>query len=305
MMKPKILVADKIHKDAVEELKKFAEVDADFEITAEDLVKKVAEYEAVIVRSRSKVTREVIEAGGKLKAIGRAGVGLDNVDVETAKAKGIQVYNAPESLTISVAELALGLMIATARNIGYGDRTMRESKWEKKKCTGMELYGKTLGVVGFGRIGREVALRARAMGMEVLAYDPAITVEDAREYNARLSEVDELLANSDIVTLHIPANEKTKGFMNKERLDKMKKTAYLINTARGAVVDEKALIEALKNGTIRGAGLDVFENEPLTESELTKLDNVVLTPHIGSGTEDAQRTAGMIVAEKMAALFKA
>jgi len=304
-MKPKILVADKIHKDAVEELKKFAEVDADFEITAEDLVKKVAEYEAVIVRSRSKVTREVIEAGGKLKAIGRAGVGLDNVDVETAKAKGIQVYNAPESLTISVAELALGLMIATARNIGYGDRTMRESKWEKKKCTGMELYGKTLGVVGFGRIGREVALRARAMGMEVLAYDPAITVEDAREYNARLSEVDELLANSDIVTLHIPANEKTKGFMNKERLDKMKKTAYLINTARGAVVDEKALIEALKNGTIRGAGLDVFENEPLTESELTKLDNVVLTPHIGSGTEDAQRTAGMIVAEKMAALFKA
>ncbi|MBM3309227.1 MAG: hydroxyacid dehydrogenase, partial [Candidatus Altiarchaeales archaeon] len=255
------------------------------------------------VRSRSKVTKEVIEAGKNLKVIARAGVGLDNVDVETAKAKKIEVYNAPESLTISVAELALGLMIAISRRICFADRTMRENKWEKKACTGMELQGKTLGLIGLGRIGREVALRAHAMGMKVLAYDPLVTKEDARKYNAELVEVDSLLENSDIISLHIPANDKTKGFMSKERLEKMKKTAYLVNTARGAVVDEKALIEALKNGTIKGAALDVFEKEPLEASELAKLDNVVLTPHIGSGTEDAQRTAGMMVVEKIHAYF--
>lgn len=304
MMKPRILVADKLHGDAVKELKKFAEVDTDFEITPEDLIKKIPQYDGIVVRSRSTITKEVIRAGKKLKVIARAGVGLDNVDVEAAKAKGIEVYNAPESLTISVAELAIGLMIAISRYIGYADRTMREGKWEKKKCMGTELYGKTLGLVGFGRIGKEVSLRAHAMGMKVLAYDPAMTIEDMREHNAELVELDTLLSKADIVSLHIPANEKTKGFINKERLKKMKKTAYLINTARGVVVDEKALMDALKNGVIKGAALDVFEKEPLENSELTKLDNVVLTPHIGSGTEDAQRTAGMIVAEKIGALFK-
>jgi len=300
-MKAKILIADKLHGDAVNELKKTAEVVTDYEITPEDLVKKIGEYDGVIVRSRSKITKEVIEAGTKLKVIARAGVGLDNVDVETAKSKKIEVYNAPESLTISVAELAIGLMIDVSRRISYADRKMRENKWEKKSCVGMELYGKTLGLIGFGRIGREVSLRAYAMGMKILTSDPAMTMEDAREYNAELVDVDQLLAKSDIISLHIPANEKTKGFMNKERLAKMKKTAFLVNTARGAVVDEKALVEALKTGVIKGAALDVFEKEPLEASELTTLDNVVLTPHIASGTEDAQRTAGMIVVEKMAA----
>jgi D-3-phosphoglycerate dehydrogenase len=302
-MKPKVLIADKIHSDAVKELKKHVEADTDFEITPEDLVKKIHEYDGIIVRSRSKVTKEVIEAGKKLKVIARAGVGLDNVDVEAAKAKGIQVYNAPESLTISVAELAVCLMIAVSRNIGFAHHSMREGRWEKKKCVGMELYGKTLGLVGFGRIGREVALRARAMGMTIITSDPAMTIEDAREYNAELVEVEDLLKRADIVSLHIPANEKTKGFMNKERIGLMKKTAYLINTARGAVIDETALIDALKNGVIRGAALDVYEKEPLEASELSKLDNVILTPHIGGGTEDAQRTAGMIVAEKVNAFF--
>jgi D-3-phosphoglycerate dehydrogenase len=303
-LKPKVLVADKLHGDAVNELKKFADVTTDFEITPEDLVKKIHEYDGVVVRSRSKITKEVIEAGKKLKVIARAGVGLDNVDVEAAKAKGIEVYNAPESLTISVAELALCLMIAVSRCVGFADRTMREGKWEKKKCNGMELYGKTLGLVGFGRIGREVAMRARAMGMKILTYDPLITIEDAREFNAELVEIDHLLKKSDVVSLHMPSNEKTKNFMNKERLGMMKKSAYLINTARGTVVDEKALIEALKTGAIKGAALDVFEKEPLENSELTTLENVILTPHIGSGTEDAQRTAGMIVAEKISAYFR-
>jgi D-3-phosphoglycerate dehydrogenase len=302
-MKPRILVADKLHGDAIRELGKFAEVDADFEITPEDLLKKIHNYDGVVVRSRSKITKEVIEAGKKLKAVGRAGVGLDNVDVEAAKAHGIEVYNAPESLTISVAELAICLMIAISRHVAYADRCMRQGKWEKKKCVGMELYGKTLGLVGFGRIGREVSLRAHALGMKVMACDPAITIEDTREYNAELVDIDRLLSHSDIVSLHIPANENTKGFMNKERLGRMKKNAYLINTARGAVVDEKALIEALKNGVIKGAALDVFEKEPLENSELFGLDNVVLTPHIASGTEDAQRTAGIIVAERFNAFF--
>ncbi|MDD5111304.1 MAG: hydroxyacid dehydrogenase [Candidatus Altiarchaeota archaeon] len=304
-MKPRILVADKLHGDAVKELKKFAEVDTDFEITPEDLVKNIHAYDGIVVRSRSKVTKDVIEAGKKLKVIARAGVGLDNVDVEAAKAKGIQVYNAPESLTISVAELAIALMLDISRKISYADRKMRHGSWEKKACVGMELYGKTLGLVGFGRIGREVAMRARAMGMRILASDPAITIEDVREFNAELVDLDELFKHSDVISLHIPANEKTKGFMNKERIAKMKKTAVLINTARGAVVDEKALIEALKTGAIKGAALDVYEKEPLEASELTSLDNVVLTPHIGSGTDDAQRTAGMIVAEKIRALYGA
>lgn len=302
-MRPRVLVPDKLHGDAVKELGKFAEVDTDFEITPEDLLKRIHQYDGVVVRSRSKITREVIEAGKKLKAIGRAGVGLDNIDVEAAKAKGIEVYNAPESLTISVAELAIGLMIAISRHIPYADRAMRGGRWEKKKCVGMELYGKTLGLIGFGRIGREVSLRAHALGMKVLAYDPAITVEDTREYNAELVDLDRLLSHSDIVSLHIPANDKTKGFMNKERLGRMKKNAYLVNTARGAVVDEKALVDALKNGVIKGAALDVFEKEPLEGSELVCLDNVILTPHIASGTEDAQRTAGMIVAERFNAFF--
>ena len=302
-MKPKVLVADKTHGDAVKELKKHVDVDIDFEITPEDLVKRIHEYDGIIVRSRSKVTKDVIEAGKKLKVIARAGVGLDNVDVEAAKARGIQVYNAPESLTISVAELTICLMIAVSRCIGFAHRTMGEGKWEKKKCMGMELYGKTLGLIGFGRIGREVAMRAHAMGMKIIAYDPALTIEDMREYNAELVEVDDLLKRSDIVSLHIPANEKTKGFMSRERIALMKKTAFLVNTSRGTVVDEKALIDALKNCVIRGAALDVYEKEPLEASELSKLDNVVLTPHIGSATEDAQRTAGMIVAEKVNAFF--
>lgn len=298
--KPKILIADKIHADAINEAKEFADVICDFEITPENLLTKIKEYDAVIVRSRSKITKDIIEASeGNLKAIARAGVGLDNIDLETAKEKNIPVFNAPESLTISVAEHTIGLMLAIARNTHHADRTMKQGQWNKKQYVGMELYGKTLGVIGFGRIGREVADRAYAFGMNVTAYDPFITIEDARESNAKLVELDELLQNSDFISLHMPATDETKGMINTEKLALMKPTAYLINTARGSIIDEQALTNALKEKKIAGAALDVFANEPPGETELTKLDNILLTPHLGSGTKDAQRTAGTIVAEKL------
>jgi len=298
--KPKILIADKIHQDAIEAAKSFADVTEDFEITPEDIVARVKDYDAIIVRSRSKVKKDVIDASeGNLKAIARAGVGLDNVDLVTAKEKDIPVFNAPESLTISVAEHAIGLMLALARNIHHADRTMKQGEWLKKNYVGMELYGKTLGVLGFGRIGRAVAERANAFGMNVVVFDPFITSEDCRECNSTCVSLEDVLKSSDFISLHMPATDETKSMLNAEKFALMKPTAYIINTARGAVIDEADLITALKEKKIAGAALDVFAKEPLENSELTKLDNVLLTPHLGSGTKDAQRTAGMIVVEKL------
>jgi len=299
-MKPKILVADKTHEKAIAEAREFAEVDTDFEITPEDLISKIPEYDALVVRSRTKVTKDVIDAGKKLKIIGRVGVGLDNIDLDHAKEKKIEVVNAPTSLTVSVAELALALMFSLARHIHHADRTMREGSWNKKKYYGIELHGKTLGVVGFGRIGRELSIKASAIGMDVIAYDPYLTLEDFREANAEEAELEDLLKKSDFVSIHIPATDETKNFMNAEKFELMKPTAYLINTSRGHVVDETALVTAIKENKIKGAGLDVYENEPLpAESELSNLEDVVLTPHIGAGTEDAQIVAGKIVVEKI------
>jgi D-3-phosphoglycerate dehydrogenase len=252
-----------------------------------------------MVRSKPKVTKEMIKAGRKLKVIGRAGVGLDNIDVEAAKAAGIQVVNSPEASSISVAEHAIGLMIALLRHIPKAERSMREGKWERKNFMGNELYGKTIGLVGFGRIGREVALRAEAFGMKVLAYDPALTSEDTREYNANLVELDELLRKSDIVSLHVPALPSTKDLINPERLALMKPTAVLINTSRGHAVDEDALYAALKEKRILGAALDVYKNEPPEGSPLLGLDNILLVPHLGANTDEAQINAGMVVVEKI------
>jgi len=303
-MKPKIIIADKIDSKAIKEAREFAHVDEDFEVTAEQLKEKIKNYDAIIIRSRTKLARDIISSGKNLKAIARAGVGLDNVDLDAAKENGITVFNAPESLAISVAEHAIGLMLAVARNVARADRAMRAGRWEKKENVGVELYGKTVGVLGFGRIGREVANRCYAFGMKVITYDPYLTIEDARENNAEKVELEQLFEKSDFVTLHLPATPETKGLVNKKLLSKMKKTAFLINTARGSVVNEKDLIQALHDGAIKGAALDVYENEPLGESPLTKIDHVVLTPHLASGTEDAQRVAGTIVVEKLKEFFK-
>ncbi|MFH0859775.1 MAG: hydroxyacid dehydrogenase [Candidatus Altiarchaeota archaeon] len=297
-MKAKILIADKIHETAVKEAGKFAEVDCQFDITPEELLKKISKYDAIIVRSRTKVTAEVIKAS-KLKVIGRAGVGLDNIDVKAAKAKGIEIVNSPEASTIAVAEHTIALMLSIMRRIPHAHQSMQAGKWERKKFMGNELYNRTLGVIGFGRIGREVAMRAYAFGMSILAYDPNITHEDAREYNVKLVELDELLRKSDIITLHVPAVESTIGLINTTRLKLMKKSAILVNASRGAVVDEKALADALKNGVIAGAALDVYQKEPPEGSPLIGLDNVVLVPHIGASTDEAQRNAGQVVVDKI------
>ena len=298
-MKPKILITDKIHDSAIEEARKFAEVTTAFGASEDEIVSKIREYDALIVRSGTQVTRKIIEAG-KLKVIGRAGVGLDNVDVTAAKEKGAAVVNAPESLTIAVAEMTFGLVISLMRKIVAGDKSLREKRWDRNKLMGNELYRKTIGIVGFGRIGREVADRANAFGMKVIAYDPYVTIEDARESNAKLIvEIDELLKNSDVISVHAPLTPQTKHLINAEKLKLMKNSAVLVNIARGGLVDTNALIDALKNKKIAGAALDVFETEPLGESPLLELENVVLTPHLGASSAEAQVVAGTIVVEKI------
>jgi D-3-phosphoglycerate dehydrogenase / 2-oxoglutarate reductase len=297
-MKPKILVASKIHESALKKAREFAEVDVKADFTEDQLAEAIGGYDAIMVRSKPKVTKRIIDSGSRLKVIGRAGVGLDNVDRDAAKAKGIEVVNSPEASTVSVAEHAMGLMLAVMRHIPKGDRLMRGGGWDRK-LMGNELYGKTLGLVGFGRIGREVALRARAFGMRIIICDPIMTSEDAKEFNATLVESDELFKRADVVSLHVPALPSTKDIVNERTLSLMKPTAVIVNTARGHCVDEDALYKALKEGKIRGAGLDVYKAEPPQGSPLLQLDNVVLVPHFGANTDEGQIAAGMVVVEKI------
>ena len=302
----KVLVAAPLHEKAMEVLK-----NAGFGVVYEEypdearLLELVGDVDAIIVRSKPKVTRKVIEAAPKLKVIGRAGVGLDNIDLEAAKERGIKVVNSPGASSRSVAELAVALTFNVARKVAFADRKMREGVWAKKQCMGIELEGKTVGVIGFGRIGYEVAKIAKALGMNVLLYDPYPNEERAKEVGGKFVSLEELLKESDIVTLHVPLLDATRHLINEERLKLMKPTAILINAARGAVVDTEALVKALKEGWIAGAGLDVFEEEPLpADHPLTKLDNVVLTPHIGASTEEAQMRAGVQVAEQIVEILK-
>lgn len=300
------MVAAPLHERAIEVLK-----NAGFEIVYEEypdetrLLELVGDVEAIVVRSKPKVTRKVIEAAPKLKVIGRAGVGLDNIDLEAAKERGIKVVNSPGASSRSVAELAVALMFSVARKIAFADRKMREGIWAKKQAMGIELEGKTIGVVGFGRIGYEVARIAHALGMKVLLYDPYPNEERAKEVGGTFASLEDLLRESDVVTLHVPLIDATYHLINEERLKLMKPTAILINAARGAVVDTGALVKALQEGWIAGAGLDVFEEEPLPKDHpLTKLDNVVLTPHIGASTVEAQMRAGVQVAEQIVEALK-
>ncbi|MCD6373693.1 MAG: hydroxyacid dehydrogenase [Thermococcus sp.] len=302
----KVLVAAPLHEKAIEVLK-----NAGFEIVYEEypdearLLELVGDVDAIIVRSKPKVTRKVIEAAPKLKVIGRAGVGLDNIELEAAKERGIKVVNSPGASSRSVAELAVALMFNVARKVAFADRKMREGVWAKKQCMGIEVEGKTLGVVGFGRIGYEVAKIAKALGMNLLLYDPYPNEERAKEVGGKFVSLEELLKESDVVTLHVPLIDATYHLINEERLKLMKPTAILINAARGAVVDTEALVKALQEGWIAGAGLDVFEEEPLpADHPLTKLDNVVLTPHIGASTVEAQMRAGVQVAEQIVEVLK-
>ena len=304
-MKPKILFSEKIHKKAIEEAEKFAEVSIEIGLSQEDLIKKIPAYDALVVRSSTKVTKEVINAGTKLKVIGRAGVGLDNIDTAAAKARNIEVVNSPEASTVAVAELVFGSMLALNRKIVHAHHSMKQGKWERNKFEGTELYGKTLGIIGFGRIGREVAMRAKAFGMDVCAYDPNVTGEDTKEYGvAYFMELDDMLKTVDFVSIHVPLVEKTRNLIDEKRLKLMKRNAVIVNIARGGLVNEGALYKALQEGIIRGAVLDVFVNEPAENSPFGSLDNVVLTPHLGASTEEAQINAGTVVVEKIRNFFR-
>ncbi|MEM4061331.1 MAG: D-2-hydroxyacid dehydrogenase [Desulfurococcaceae archaeon] len=303
----KVLVASRIHEKGIELLRRSGvEVLFKEEPSEDELINLIKGVHGLIVRSKPLVTKRVIDSADSLLVIARAGVGVDNIDVEAAKAKGIDVITVPESTTQSVAELAIGLMIAAARKIAYCDREIRKGKWPKKYAEGVELYGKTLGIIGAGRIGSTVAKIAKhGFNMEIVYYDVVRNYKLEEELGAKYVSLEELLRTSDVVSIHVPLLPETVHLINEERLKLMKRTAILINTSRGPVVDTKALIKALKEGWIAGAGLDVFEEEPLPPGHpLTELDNVVLTSHIGASTHEAQERAGIQVAEKLIDYFK-
>lgn len=296
----KILIADEISEKGVALLRKSGhEVDVRTGLKEDELAEIIADCDAMIVRSATKVTRKIIEASKKLKVIGRAGVGVDNIDLEAATEKGVLVMNAPSGNIISTAELAVGLMFAVARNISQADKTMKEGKWEKKKFSGRQLAGKTLGIIGLGKVGTEVAKRAQGLGMVVIAYDPLISPELAVKMHVRLVDLDMLLAQSDFVSIHTTLTAQTKNMISIEQLSKMKRSAFLINTARGGIVNEEALYGALSEKRIAGAALDVFSREPLEDWKLAKLDNCILTPHLGASTKEAQEEVGSEIAEQI------
>lgn len=300
----KVLVCDPIHEDGTEKLRQAdLEVDVNPTISGEELKRVVSNYDAIIVRSRTQVTKEIIEAGRGLRIIGRAGAGLDNIDVEAAEKGHIAVLNTPEAPAEAVAELTMGLMISLARSIPLADRTMKEGKWVKKELMGWELRGKTLGTIGLGNIGERVARIAKALGMRILITkrtepSPELLRELEAEY-IPLKELPSFLQRSDIVTVHVPLTPETRHMIGERELQLMKDGAILINTSRGAIVDERALLEALQSGKLRGAALDVYEVEPPKDLALIKLNNVVCTPHIGAQTEEAQRIAAILIAEKV------
>ncbi|MFH0794318.1 MAG: phosphoglycerate dehydrogenase [bacterium] len=299
---PRILIADAVSEEGAKVLSSPPgfEVDNKPTITPEELLKTIGDYDALVVRSRTKVTADVLKAGKKLKVVGRAGVGLDNVDIETATHQGIIVMNTPGGNTISTAEHSFAMICSLARNIAQADASVKAGKWEKKAFTGIELNGKTLGVVGLGRIGREVARRAIAFHMRVLGYDPYVMPESVAKDGIECSELDTLFRESDFITVHTPVTSETRSLINKETLAKMKKGVRLINCARGGIIDETDLVEALKSGKAAGAALDVFEKEPLAaDHPLRQCPNVILTPHLGASTAEAQENVAVEVAEQI------
>jgi len=299
--KPRVLVCDPIHEDGVKKLRDVDfQVDMKTGIPADELRRTVPNYEVLIVRSRTKVTREIIEQGEKLKVIGRAGAGLDNIDLKAAEEKGIKVLNTPEAPAYAVAELTLGLMISLARRIPFADKTMKEEKWLKKQLIGWQLHGKILGVLGLGNIGGKVARLAKAFGMKILITKRTPPPPELlEELEANFVPLEELLRRSDIITIHVPLTPQTRHLIGEKEIALMKDGAFIINTSRGQIIDEKALYQALKKGKLGGAALDVFETEPPTSYDLIKLPNVVCTPHIGAQTVEAQRMAAILLVEKI------
>lgn len=299
----KILVTDGLTEKGLAILSEGAQVDNTPDISAEDLLKVAGEYDAMIVRGRTKVTAAVFDAAKKLKVVGRAGVGVDNIDLTAASAHDVRVVNAPKSTSLAVAELAIGLMFAVARHIPYADATMKQGKWEKKKLQGIELNGKTLGVIGMGNIGAAVAQRAAALGMNVIGCDPKLTPTDIQARGAQPVPLADLYAHADFITIHIPLTPETRGMINGDTFAQMKPGVYIIDAARGGIIDETALLGALESGQVAAAALDVFASEPPGLTALVAHPKVVATPHVGAQSAEAQdRAAEDIASEVLNAL---
>lgn len=295
-----ILITDPIAPQGVEVLNiAGSRVDLRPGLSAPDLKAIVGQYHALIIRSQTQVTAEVIEAAGQLKVIGRAGAGVDNVDVEAATKRGILVMNTPGGNSISVAEHTLGLILALARYIPQADQAMKQGRWEKKKFVGREVRGKTLGLIGFGKVGQEVARRARYLGMQVITHDPFISERAAQDVDVKLVSVNELYAAADVISLHASLNQATRDMINRDAVNQMKNGVLLINCARGELVDEAALLEALESGKVAGAGLDVFREEPSKNQSLIGHPGVVVTPHLAASTVEAQEQVGVDIAEQV------
>ncbi len=297
----KILVTDGLDSNGIAILKKAAEVVEMKGITAEDLLKEIVDFDALVVRGRTKVTPAVFEAGKKLKVVGRAGVGVDNIDLAAARAHGVTVVNSPVATTTAVAELTMALMLSAVREIARADSSLKAGQWLKKEFEGFELSGKTLGVIGFGRIGAAVARRAAAFDMTILGYDPMVPADEITKRGGSPVSMDELLKQSDMITMHLPLTDETKSLINADAFAKMKQGVYLICAARGGVIDETALLEALNSGKVAGAALDVFVAEPPGLTDLVAHPKLVCTPHIGAQTVEAQHRAANDIAEEIVA----
>lgn len=303
-VQPKVVVAEKISESGIAALSASGTVDLAVGLDRAELMQRLADAEGLVVRSATNVDAELIAAAPALRVIGRAGIGVDNIDLAAATEAGIIVVNAPQSNIISAAEHALALLLAQARNVAKADATLRSGVWDRTSFQGVELHGKTLGVVGLGRIGTLVAQRALAFGMHLIAYDPYVSADRARRLGVELVDLDTLLGRSDFITIHLPMTTDTAGLIGKESLAKVKPGVRIINAARGGLLDESALAEAIRDGRVAGAALDVFSHEPLTESPLFDLPGVVMTPHLGASTAEAQDKAGADVAEAVAAALR-
>ena len=299
MSKPVVLIAEELSPATVEAL------GPDFEIrhcdgaNRAELLPAIADVDAVLVRSATQIDAEALAAAKRLKVVARAGVGLDNVDVPAATQAGVMVVNAPTSNIVSAAELAVALLLASARNVAPANAALKNGEWKRSKYTGVELADKVVGIVGLGRIGQLVAQRLSAFGVELVAYDPYVQPARAAQMNIRLLSLDDLLAVSDFITIHLPKNKETLGLIGDEALHKVKPTVHIINAARGGIVDEQALAAALTEGRVAGAGIDVYAKEPCTDSPLFAFDQVVATPHLGASTDEAQEKAGIAVAKSV------
>jgi D-3-phosphoglycerate dehydrogenase len=297
----KVLISDNVAREAIHILESTGKIEVHDRAGSDHqkLVEIIPEYDGLIIRSATKVTKEVIQAGVRLKVIGRAGSGLDNVDAAEATKRGIVVMNTPEGNTITTAEHTISMLLALSRNIPQATASMKNYKWEKKKFEGKEVYRKTLGIIGMGKIGSIVADRAMGLKMKVIAHDPYLKEETARNIGVELVSLDEMYARADYVTLHVPRTRETTNLINREAINKMKDGAMLINCARGGIVDEEALYQALKQGRLWGAALDVFTQEPPGKHPLLELENVICTPHLGASTEEAQRKVAEDVAHQI------